>query len=235
MPQLTHHDFYSNFTASIKAGDLDMTNDIFANELSDFIVFDTDKIVEALNKSDITSITNKDTDEAIVDSVIKNIASNSKLTKALAYIIAEGNELLTNTNDKQKQLQIIGSISDGLNKIATDISKNPDTFKSSTMAQVVSKAAKRTEYNRVIWNKDKKTGLSIGWYFVIGGGILALTIGFIYYRQKRAVSKAIPNMIMGPDLHPGVTAQAVPPITPEIAPIPLLPEPVTSPIHNQVA
>lgn len=228
MPQFTHHDFYLNFTASIKAGDLDMTTDIFANEISDFIVFDTDKIIKALNKSDI-SIDKSCTDEEIVDSVVKNISGNKKLPTAIAFIIAEGNELL-HDGDKSKHLKTISTIADGLTKVGNEINKNSAAFKSNAMSQVVSKSEKRKEYNRTIWNKDKK-GISIGSVLLISGAVIGLAIVIIYYRQKDAVSKSIPNMIMGGD----VSQQINPPVIPVQNPVPmdkpieLAPEPIVSP------
>lgn len=239
MPQLTHHNFFSNFTASLKAGDLDLTNDILANEVSDFIVFDTDKIVKALNQADI-KIDKNDTDETIVDSVVKNINTNPKLRKALAYIIAEGNEMLVTANDKQKQLKMISTIESGLSHVGKEVAKNPDTFKSSTMDQVVSKAAKRTEYKRTIWNKEKSSGNGEK-VLLITLGVLAVAIIIIYFRQRSAVQQAIPNMIMGgsmapdpatpivPASEPVVVQSAPPPVAPPVAvvkPIELLPEPV---------
>lgn len=243
MPQLTHHDFYSNFSASLKSGDLDLTNDILANEVSDCIVFETDKIIKALNQADI-KIDKNNTDEDIVDAVIKNINTNEKFKKALAFTIAEGNEMLVAKNDKAKQLKMISSITDGLSKVGKEVAKSPDSFKTSTMDQVVSKAAKRTEYKRTIWNKDK-SGVSGGKILLISLGVLALAVIIIYYRQKRAVAQAIPNMIMGGDMTPAaafpdpgtpiIPASPVvaspPPIAPPavVQPIALLPEPVVAP------
>ncbi len=248
MPQYTHHDFYSNFTASLKAGDLDLTNGILANEVSDFIVFQTDKIIDALNQSGIKT-SKDDTDEQIVDSVIKNINTNPKLPKALGFIIAEGNEMLVSTNDKAKQFKMISTLSDGLSKVGKEISANPEEFKNSTMDQVVSKAAKRSEYKRTIWNKDKK-GMSGEVILLISLGTLALFVGFVYFRQKRQIAQAIPNMIMGgvpmqqqqQVAPPIVATPEVPPIGPSVVttppveivkPIELLPEPVqASAVHQ---
>lgn len=247
MPQYTHHNFYSNFTASLKSGDLDLTNDILANEVSDFIVFDTDKIIKALNQADI-KIDKNNTDEDIVNAVVKNINTNEKLKKSLAFIIAEGNEMLVAKDDKAKQLKKISAISDGLSKVGTEISKNPDSFKNSTMDQVVSKAEKRTEYKRTIWNKDKK-GMSDVKVLLIGLGVLTLGIIILYYRQKRAVAQAIPNMIMGGNMTPNPTmpdpgtptpvptaepiVASPPPVAPAVVqPIALLPEPVPAPTQQ---
>jgi len=235
MPQLTHHDFYSNFTASLKTGDLDLTNDILANEVSDCIVFETDKIIKALNQAEI-KIDKNNTDEDIVDAVIKNINTNEKFKKALAFTIAEGNEMLVAKNDKTKQLKMIDTITKGLSKVGNEVSKNPEAFKTSTMDQVVSKAAKRTEYKRTIWNKDK-SGMGEGKVLLIALGVLAVGVLIIYFRQKRSVAQAIPNMIMGgvPIQHdpgtPVITPEPIvspPPVAPPTAvqPIALLPEPV---------
>lgn len=241
MPQLTHHNFYSNFTASLKAGDLDLTNDILANEISDCIVFETDKIIKALNQADI-KIDKNNTDEDIVDSVIKNINTNDKLKKALAFTIADGNGMLVASNDKAKQLKMISTITDGLSKVGKEVDKNPDSFKTTTMDQVVSKAAKRTEYKRTIWNKDKKS-VGEAKVLLIALGVIAFGVIIIYFRQRRAVAQAIPNMIMGGNMiqDPGTPtipvaqpiAEPVPvPVAPAVVqPIALLPEPVPAPAH----
>ena len=238
MPQFTHQNFYSNFTASLKSGDLDLTNDILANEISDFIVFQTDKIIKALNQSDI-KIDKDNTDEEIVDSVIKNINTNNKLPKALGFIIADGNDMLVASNDKAKQLKMISTLSDGLSKVGKEISSNSDSFKSSTMDQIVSKAAKRTEYKRTIWNKDKK---SLGEVKVLLIALAVITgiVIIAYYRQKKALAQSIPNMMSGGDLTQlNQTPPAPPVVTPApisvpvaptvVQPIELLPEPVPTP------
>jgi len=240
MPQYVHHDFYSNFTASLKAGDLDLTNDILANEVSDFIVFQTDKIIQALNTSDI-KIDKNNTDEEIVDSVIKNINTNAKLPKALAFIIADGNEMLVAKNDKAKQLKMISTLTDGLSKVGKEISANSDAFKTSTMDQIVSKAAKRTEYKRTIWNKDVK-GTSIEKVLFISIAVIAVGLIILYFRQKKAVAQAIPNMIMGGNMMPDPAnlppaVQPAPPVVVPpavVQPIALLPEPVPTPAPAQV-
>ncbi len=206
--QYTHHDFYSNFTASLKSGDLDITTDILANEISDFIVFDTGKIIEAINKSDIKADT-KNTDEEIVDLIIKNISDNQKLSKALGFIISDGNELINNTAntapaDKNKQLQIVTNVANGISKIGKDIQTDSKKFKDSVMNQIVSKAAKVKEYKRIIWNKDKNR-ISGGVWLLVGLGVVAITVGLIYRRQKNSVSKAIPQMISGGTITPPIT------------------------------
>lgn len=215
--QYTHHDFYSNFSASLKSSDLSLTGDIFANEISDFIVFDTDKIISALNKSDI-KISKNDTDEAIVDAIIKNLDSNSKLSSAIAFIIAEGNELINNTpTDKQKQKDIVAKIADGIERI--DVGSD---WKESAMSQVESKAKKKKNYKRIIWNKDKKFKLSGGWCLVIGLGVITAAVAFLYYRQKSSV----PMMCEGGNINP----TPIVPITPTpIAPMPVSPMPMATP------
>ena len=240
--QFTNQDFYSNFTASLKSGDLNLTSDILANEISDVIVFDTPKIIDALNKADI-NITDKVSDEEIVDSVIKGLTDNPKLKKTLAFIIADGNNLINTTKgtDKAKQLQIVTDISNGLSKVNSAIIADTKGFKDETMNQLVSKAESTKAYKRIIWKKDRKNGKA-GLYWLIAGVSLIGIVAIIYYRQKKAVQSSLPNMIMGngevadfsqPNFHSQMAAptvemakQQVPAILPEIPAAPLAAAPV---------
>lgn len=198
--QFTHQDFYSNFNASLKSGDLSLTSDILANEISDFIVFDTSKIIDALNKAGV-KITSQVSDEEIVDMVMKSLSENLTFKKTFAFIIAEGNELINNKNskagnDKQKQMDIINNIASGLSKVNSSIVSEPKEFKAETMNQIVAKAESRKEYKRIIWKKNMKNG-KVALYWAITGLALAGIVVIVYYRQKRALAKSIPNMIMG--------------------------------------
>lgn len=197
--QYANHDFYSNFTASVKAGDTDMTSEIFANELSDMIVFDAAKTIDTLNNVAGAKLSTKDADEEIVDYVIADLSGNSKMKKAFAFMIAEGNELINSKNSKDKsekgQRDIVNKIADGMNKVATGIVNSPEKFKEDTMKQIESKASAKKEYKRTIWKKDKK-GANRKWIYAVAGVTVAFLV-FVYYRQKRAISKATPQMIMG--------------------------------------
>lgn len=195
--QFVNHDFYSNFTSSLKSGDLGLSSDILSNEISDFIVFETSKIVGAMNKAGV-KITEKETDEEIVDAILSELNTNEKLQNALAFIIADGNELINTKGgaDKQKQIDTVKQITAGLKKTSKEIGNNVEDFKKSTMNQIESKAAARKEYKRIIWKKDGKSNKAGLYLALAGAGIMVLVI-FVYIRQKRQVSKAIPNMIMG--------------------------------------
>ena len=242
--QFTNQDFYSNFTASLKSGDLNLTSDILANEISDFIVFETGKIIDSLQKADI-QITDKVTDEEIVDAVMKGLNDSPKLKKTLAFIIADGNNLINTgkSNDKAKQVQIVNDISTGLTKANNSIISDSKKFKDETMNQIVSKAGSRKEYKRIIFKKDKRNG-KIGLYWLVAGVSLVAIVGLIYWRQKKAVQQSLPNMIMGnggvadfsqPNFHTQAPAPGQPPaILPEIpavAPAPIQ-APAPAPIIN---
>jgi len=238
--QFTNQDFYSNFTASLKSGDLNLTSDILANEISDFIVFDTPKIIDALNKADI-NITDKVSDEEIVDAVIKGLTDNPKLKKTLAFIIADGNNLINTAKgtDKAKQLQIVNDIAAGLSKVNSAIIADTKGFKDETMNQIVAKAGSTKEYKRIIYKKDRKSGKA-GLYWLIAGVSLIGIVAIIYYRQKKAVQSSLPNMIMGnggmadfsqPNFHSQVSAPAVVPAAPAQQQVPaILPEVPAAPL-----
>jgi len=235
--QFTNQDFYSNFTASLKSGDLNLTSDILANEISDFIVFDTPKIIDALNKADI-NITDKVSDEEIVDAVIKGLTDSPKLKKTLAFIIADGNNLINTAKgtDKAKQLQIVNDIAAGLSKVNSAIIADTKGFKDETMNQLVSKAESTKAYKRIIWKKDRKSGKA-GLYWLIAGVSLIGIVAIIYYRQKKAVQSSLPNMIMGnndfsqPNFHSQVAAPTVAPAAPAQQQVPaILPEVPAAPL-----
>lgn len=217
-----------------------MTSDILANEISDYVVYEPAKLIAALNKAEI-KVDEKDTDEAIIDEILKALPSNKKLSKALAFIIAEGNELVNNkenSSDKSKELKLIADISDGISKVGTDITANTESFKDSIMSQIVSKAGETKEYKRIIWNKDKKSVNGKVW-LIAGGIAVGLLIYWIYRKQKDSISNQIPAMVLGGEIPPVATNIPAPmpvqtalaeqhniiPIEPIVAPITATPSP----------
>lgn len=178
------HDIYSNFSASIKSGDTDLTIDIISNEISDLIIFDVDKFIEILTKADI--LANKGMpDEMLVDLFLQNITINKKLSKTLAFQIADSNGLINSgKSDTKKWVAIVDVMSTGIMSIAKDISIHPDmkeSLKKNIMNQIVSKAKTKGNYNRQIFNQPKKKDTTI--YWILGSIAVVGIIAYIIYRK----------------------------------------------------
>ncbi len=211
-----HHDLYSNFSSSLKSGDLELSTDILVNEISDFIVFDTKNIVQALNKAGIKS-SEDETDEELVDSIIENISTNKKLAKTLAFIIANANELINNgKGNKESWAKIIDTIAEGITAIGNKMETNKIAFKEDILQHIITKAESKGDYKRIIFTKDKSS--NIGWY-ILGGTALFLTIVyFISKYQQRNLGTPTAPIIPTPDaaLNQMANGGAMSPITPPI-------------------
>ncbi len=184
--QYTHHNFYSNFSASLKSKDLDVSKDILINEISDFIVFDPKKIIEALKKAGV-NIKENPTAEEITDAVVNNIKNNKKLVKTLAFIISEGNELVNKSgiDGKDKQLKVIDKVAEGVSSVTGEVADSKDAI----LSQVKSKAEAMDGYNGTIMNSDKdKSSL----YLVIGVAAVTVFVIWVYFRQQQPVIIAEP-------------------------------------------
>lgn len=180
--QYTHHNFYSNFTSSLKSRDLDVSKDILLNEISDFIVFDPNKIIGAIKTAGIR-IKENPTAEEITDAVVNNIKGNKKLVKTLAFIISEGNELINKSgvDGKGAQLKMIDKVAEGMSSITGDVATGKDTI----LNQVKTKAASVDGYAGTIMNNDKDNS---GVYLMAGLGVLAVFIVWVYFRQQTAIA-----------------------------------------------
>jgi hypothetical protein len=177
-----NHDIYSNISASLKSGDHELTTDILVNEISDFIVYDTAKFIEVLNKSGIQA-SEKMPDETLVDLFLKNLPVNKSLSKAMGFQVADSNGLVNSGGgNKTKQLAVIEVISTGISNIANKINDNSDlakTMKSDIMNQIVSKSKAKGNYQRTIFNPTSKII-----YWVLGGLIL-VGVGYFLYRRRK--------------------------------------------------
>lgn len=229
-----YHDFYSNFTASIKSGDYAMTTTIFVNELSDLIVYDTKSLVDALNKVGIKA-SEAQTDEELVDSVIGNLPSNTNLVNALAFLIADSNKIINKKGDKpEKSMKVVNSIADGVFKLSKQLSEDGGSLKvqmkKDVMEQIVTKANAKGDYKRTIWIA-KNTRRKI--FFVVGGLALIALVGYGIYRYRQ--SKLTPSLEGGGGLPtpqpPIANPQFVQPAPPPVA----MAQPTTSVVTQPIA
>lgn len=188
--QFLNHDYYSNFEGAVKSGDVDLTIDLWVNEVSDIIMSDAGKVIDLLNKVGIKTDANV-SDEEIVENIMNNIVINSQLNKGISFLIAEFNGMLKGGGDwKPKVDNIASTYKTLLDKALT----NPTTsgsIKNDIMKQIKAKADAKGDYKRIIFKqvvpeakkkKNNRTAL-----YVIGGLVIltAIGIGIYYYRKNK--------------------------------------------------
>lgn len=210
----------SNFTGSMKSGDMAMTTDILVNEISDFIVHDTKTIVAAMNKAGV-KVSEANSDEEIGDAIIGNIGTNKTLAKALAFIIADANELINNgTPDKKKWTKIVDTIAEGISELGKNVESNKVAFKDNLIQTIKTKAEVKGDYKRTILTKDKSSAKAV--YYILGGlAFVGLVIWLIAKRQKADLGD-VAAMASGGTIPTGVDT-ALPPIVPPTSPAPIMP------------
>jgi hypothetical protein len=170
------HDFYRNFTGSIKSNDFDLTLDIFRSELSDFLTYKSDEIYVLFKKLKI-GYTKKESYEELLNKILNQIKKNEKFTKGIAFLIAENNNIIKN-NPNNKWIKPVNKINETIKKINQYFIENPreeKRFKSQTLKMIELKYSVTGEGKRDIKNKDN----SVLYFFVIVG----IGVG-IYYLLK---------------------------------------------------
>jgi hypothetical protein len=191
--QFLNHDFYSNFEGGVKSGDVDLTIDLWVNEVSDIIMSDAGKVISLLNKVGIK--TEQDvSDEEIVENIMDNIGNNSQLNKGISFLIGEFNGIMKNDkNWKQKIDNITATYKVLLDKAL----KNPTTsgsIKNDIMKQIKAKADSKGDYKRIIFKQEppvaaKKETKKKKTYYVVGTllvlGVIGLTV-YLYKKNKKA-------------------------------------------------
>ncbi len=238
----THHNFYSNFTSSVKSGDNAMTINIIVSELSDIIVHEVEKLIEAINKVGLKA-SESQTDEALVDLILKNLPKNANLLNAISFLIAEYNSEINKKGDKaEDSLKIVKNIADGLTTVSKKIGSDSmlkSSVKKDIMEQIVTKSTDKGDYKRVIWNKvksRKKLFIALGVTTLVGVSIYA-----IYLYKKGAQSEAalaamglaanglpIPVPVIAPPIAPIQMQAPAPVITQAPLPIAQPPMPIAS-------
>jgi hypothetical protein len=183
-----YHDFYSNFAASVNAGDNAFTIDLLANELSDFVVYETDKFINTLNASGLPKVKSSLSDEEIIDAVLANIGGDNKLVKGISFQIAESNKLINNDKgDKDEWVKKIDGINNGLTPVIQKL-KNDEPLKAATkkkiMEQIETKAKQKGNYNRRIY-KSGKNSRTI--WIVLGIAAIGVAAYLVYRYRKSPV------------------------------------------------
>lgn len=190
-----NHDFYSNFSAGTNAEGNNLTIDLFANELSDLIVYETPKLIDSVSKVGV-NVKESMSDEEIVDNILSDMSKDDKVIKAISFAIAESNGLINDKKgDKIDWVKAIDTIVLGLTPASKEITQSKETqsvTKQRVMKQIETKAKSKGNYTRQIW-KSKSYAKPI---FIIGG-LLALGIaGYFIYRGVKKGNMAAPAPLM---------------------------------------
>jgi len=219
--QFLNHDYYSNFEGAVKSGDVDLTIDLWVNEVSDLIMSDAGKVIDLLNKVGIKTEADV-SDEEIVENIMDNIGNNAQLNRGISFLIGEFNGMMKNDKDwKQKIDNIAATYKTLLDKAL----KNPTTsgsIKNDIMKQIKAKADAKGDYKRIIFKqeppvaavketKKKKT------YYVVGTLAVLAVIGIgIYIYRKNKKAKAL---LLADGGNLGAVATATTPIINTPAPV----------------
>mgnify|MGYP001574959059 CR=1 FL=1 len=224
---MQHHNFYSNFTNSVKSGDDSMITNMVVNELSDLVVNSTTDLVVALNKVGIKANENL-SDEELIDLILFNLPNNTNLLNALAFLIAEYNNAINKKGDKaEDSFKVVKGISDGLSSMSKEIGVDKvlrASIKKDTMEQIVTKSTAKGNYSRTIW-KPTKSRKRLYW-FLGGAAVLGITIFAVYqYKKSKKAGLALASMGLGIDGLP------LPIVAPPIVTAPVFAQPqIVAPI-----
>ena len=100
-----------------------------------------------MNKGGV-KVSESDADEEITDAFIAKCSTNPKLSKAIAFIIAESNELInTGKGDKTEWKKVIDNIS-SVDSVSKGISSNKIAFKDDLMQNIKTKAESKGDYKK---------------------------------------------------------------------------------------
>lgn len=206
-----NQDFFSNFSAGSSADGNNLTIDLFANELSDLIVYNTSKLIDTLNKVDV-KVNEKMSDEEIVDNVISGISCNEKIVKAIGFAIAENNGLVNTENGNQVDwVKAVNTIVLGLTPASQEITKSDESkaiTKQKVMQQIQTKAKMKGDYTRTIW-KNQSSGSYTALWVILGLAAVGTISYFIYKKMKG-------NSVTPPPINPQIINTQV--TTPNITP-----------------
>ena len=210
------HDFYSNFSSSVNAGDNNSIIDMITNETSELIVYKRDELIEFINSVGVEAKENQ-SDEKIIDKILVGFPKNTKLIKGMAFLIYQNNLQQTEgrdisiTKDRAATFRQIDMVASGITGIGDSFEYHPQLrkeFKNILLNKIETKA--KIVGDRKIKIRENANSKYIFW----GAVILIITVGvivFVKYKDK---------LIVKSDAKPDV------PITPEV-PAPEMAQPTT--------
>lgn len=146
------HDFYGNFSDSVRSGDTALTNNIIVDELSELVIHDYDKLFDLLGKVGIR-VNRNISDEQLVDVLLDQMQVNPKLGKGVAFLIAEKNGLINNKTDEKSGKKYVDYVNRNLtssfNKILSTDNERIK-FKTDLMNSIKSKDSTVAERTRKV-------------------------------------------------------------------------------------
>ncbi len=190
------HDFYSNINASIESGDNDFISDMIVNELSELIVYKTQKVIDLLNMIGIKT-NEKVSDEKIVDNIVGNLSTHQKLSEGLAFLIAENNDASktkktikgANGHTKEVRSRTKGATVKEINRIASGISGigASFTYKPQLKKEFKIKLMKVIDTkSKAVGERDRKhTNNTNGKYWFLALLVVGASVGFYFYMKNR--------------------------------------------------
>ena len=204
--QYMNHDFYSNFEGSVDSGDVELSLDLWVNEISDLIVNDSNKVVLLLNKTNVpANIT--DSDEELVDKVLSNVGTNKKLNRGISFLIGEQNNLIKKeSNDWREAIDNIAKTYEVVLAKFAQVPSFKASVKNDIMQHIKSKAENMSDSSgvdgsktvgRIIFKEEtpdevKTKRKKIFWWVV--GGVAVLTVigfGIHYYRKNKKAAQLL--------------------------------------------
>lgn len=206
----------SNFMGGVNSKDVELTFDIWINEVSDLVIDSTDEVIALLNKTGVKA-EKTDSYEQLVDKILDNISSNNLLNKGISFLIAQQNGVTPEKNKNWKQsIDSIAAKYASLLKSSLGNEKIKASIKSDLMEHIKTKSVSSKSGNaKVVMTKDTVAGkrarnIKIAKY-VIGGLAVAALIyfGLDWYKKNKAMSfetgGAIPPAIPNPTPLPNPT------------------------------
>lgn len=197
------HDFYSNFSNGVDAGNNDLIIDLIINETTELIIHKRDELFDLLK---ITGIDLKPTvtDEKVIDSIVNAIPENVKLAKGLAFMIYENNTE-NDSGDKgvpknsvtTKKIEMIAS---GIIGIGDSFQYKPQlkkNFKNELLNKIEVKA--KAVGDRKIKIRNSNNGV----YWFLGIAVVVTAVGiylFNKYKDKLIIEKEAPKLEGGGEM-----------------------------------
>lgn len=187
--QYLKHDFFKNFSGSIKSGDNEYAIDIFINEISDLITHAPEKLFDLFEKTGI-KLNKTVSDEKAIDGILEYTESekkNHKFIKGLSFLIAEQNELISSKIHDTLLIKQLNSISNYTSKLFDYIHSNEglkQDFKDEVLNAIVVKSKNVPQRSRPLkTNNRKKVIITI---LVISGILVAGYFIYKYIKNKNA-------------------------------------------------
>ena len=220
------HDLYKNFLRSFNSGDINLSLDIFRSEISDLLTNKSKDFFDLLEKLKIKH-NKKQSYEELLDIVLREMKTNEKFVRGLAFLIGQNNEV-NKKNPKISWVKLLDTIKRGIEQIAVYFEQNhkqQQLFRKKALDMVELKSSVIGDDNRPMNKKDN----TLAWVL----GLTALgVVSYLIYRHFNRIEEARlraesfnlganqPMMELGGDINPIAATNP----TPNVAPIGVTPD-----------